>query len=242
MSDQSLTPESPLPLRPKVRLRERFSWFWEYYKWYALLALSLVAVLVLSTLQLCSRVSYDYTVLYAGPQYLGFEAKNTVAASFAEMARGGGDTAPSVELRVCHILTNEQAQQGGYSASYLQDQLSLFDNEIKVGDALILLLAPALFERIQAGSGALMPVSLYLPSGDVTVRFYEEDNPYAVYLSGTSFGTLPGLSELPDDTLLCLRTPVSLGTLFRQKKAEENHARYEQLFADLLAWQPTEED
>jgi len=50
-----------------------------------------------------------------------------------------------------------------------------------------------------------------------------------------------GFSALPADTLVCLRSPVSLGNLFRPEKAQKEYGKYETLFRAILAMPKSEQ-
>ena len=63
-------------------------------------------------------------------------------------------------------------------------------------------------------------------------------NHYAVVLAKTDFGKLPGLSTLPEDTILCIRKPAY--HLLNASRVEEQHARSLSAFLGALSYQSKE--
>ena len=52
-------------------LKEKLKNFWYHYKWHSVVALVVVIALLVCTLQLCKKESYDTYILYAGSKSIG---------------------------------------------------------------------------------------------------------------------------------------------------------------------------
>ena len=64
--------EVSIPSTPKEKIQN----FWYHYKWHTLIALLLVAVIIVCSLQFCAKESYDAYILYAGGKSIGRTAKD----------------------------------------------------------------------------------------------------------------------------------------------------------------------
>ena len=71
-----------------------------------------------------------------------------------------------------------------------------------------------------------------LPEG---IEFYDESKS-AIRLSSLPIGSEPGLCDLPEDTWLCLRSPISLANFFKPQKAEAEHAEYQAYLRAVISY------
>lgn len=61
---------------PPSTLKEKIQNFWYHYKWHSIVSIFLVAVVLVCTLQLCSKTEYDSYILYAGSKNIGRTAED----------------------------------------------------------------------------------------------------------------------------------------------------------------------
>ena len=98
-------------------------------------------------------------------------------------------------------------------------ELGKFQDLIVAGEQNVCLLDPWLYETVkkQGGFAKLSDVLGYTPESAV--------DEYAIKLSDTEFGQyFAGVSSLPDNTYLCLRTPGALQSMFGTKSEKFDQA------------------
>lgn len=209
-------------------MKEKLSDFWYHYKWHTIVSLLLVLVIAFLSVQTCRRrKESDCVLLYAGPHAVAYPDKEQLLGSVA--AAGGSDKAD-----LYHYIVSFETGSSGTN----YEGLTNFDAEIQSGEALILLLSPALYARV-AEQNAVVPLDGYV--GDTAAVWYD-DTRRAVCLSSLPLAGAPGFSTLPGDTLLCLRGPVSVGAVFRRRRAEKRYRTAEETLRALLSYQPPESE
>lgn len=200
--------------------------FWYHYKWQFLLSVFGIVVLIVCLVQ-CSGNGRgdDACVMYAGNCTLSVEGKRGILATLDDFVDDrNGDGKVVVGMPFYSIYTNEEIEkfassQQGYLKQMSVDNRNLFDQEIYSGEASLCFISPTLFEDL-CEAGALIPVSEYecLPEGAVTDGY--GGAAYGVRLSSLAIYGYPGFSELPEDTILCLRTETTMGAFLGGEAAK----------------------
>ncbi|MBO7150539.1 MAG: hypothetical protein J6V82_02185 [Clostridia bacterium] len=210
-------------------MKEKLINFWYHYKWHTIFALFFVGVVVVCLVQTRDKRSFDYTVMYAGADVIS----GAESGSITDTLQGAAGEDKSVKL--IHYFISLEAgstQASGFS----KQNLDAFDNEIKTGEAVILLLSTELYERVMEGSGGIISMTPYLPETlPEGIEFYD-DTQSAIRLSSLPIGQEAGLCDLPEDTWLCLRSAVSLTNIFNQDKAEREHQEYQQYLKAIVSF------
>ena len=220
--------------------------FFYHYKWHTVIALFLVVAILVCLLQTCSKEAYDVEVMYAGPKNLN--DKQTVIdiqnafAEFATDENGDG----KVVARLVAYWVDERYYGGGdgenkdvdvpYLANNSLTNEKAYHDEIQAGNLSICLVSPYLFYQVYT-EGGFMRIDELFPTLDESVYRVGEDgsiNHSAVVLSKTPFGSLPGLSTLPKDTILCLRKPGY--HLLNASHLEAQHANSKNVFLNALGY------
>ena len=186
-------------------------------------------MVVVCLVQTRDKRSFDYTVMYAGADVIS----GAESGSITDTLQGAAGEDKSVKL--IHYFISLEAgstQASGFS----KQNLDAFDNEIKTGEAVILLLSTELYERVMEGSGGIISMTPYLPETlPEGIEFYDESKS-AIRLSSLPIGQEAGLCDLPEDTWLCLRSAVSLTNIFNQDKAEREHQEYQQYLKAIVSF------
>lgn len=220
-------------LRIKLPVSERLSNFWYHYKWHTIVSAFVVIVLVVLTVQLCSREKYDVFILYAGDKAVlnvsedgnvpertkflnsfesvssDFDGNGEVNVAFKSMYRPDED---EIERRKRENLELAENQ-------IFEDGRSL-DALIAQSDYYLLLLDLAVFREYAVKSKMIGSVEQYLPSGFKGERV-REGTSVGVYLKDTGFSEFEGLRDLPDDTVICIKYANAFASEADEKKRDD---------------------
>ena len=223
-----------IEIKVENRFTNWFSNFWYYHKWKVLIVVFALILLTVTTVQMCRNTTEDLTVLFAGSAFIVNENQELIKEAFASVMPEdfNGDGEKVCGLSTVTVYSNEQIAaikelaaadtsvlpvNGAYNAQ----QLSAFDNLIAVGEYRVMLLEPWLYDRVASGGG-FRKLSDVL--GNTPDTAYSE---YAVRFMDTPFAKAnpEEFEGLPADTLLCLRTEISISSAISHKKAGDyqNH-------------------
>ena len=213
------------------RFSAKWENFWYHYKWHTIVSLFLVFVLLFLGLQTCQKQEYGYFMMYAGPKSLS-TAETVKMADYLEKVAEESGLEPGKQASFSYLYINLDKDSG--TGGLTSQNLQVFDDDIMTGKSTLLLISPALYARLIESDGGIIALDEYLPKTDHSIRF-ADDTHRGILLSSLGLYQQEGFSSLPADTVLCLRSPVSLGNLFRPEKAQKEFQNYETLFRALLA-------
>ena len=219
--------------------------YWYHYKWHTIIGVFLLVTLLICTLQMCRKPSYDTEIIYAGPYSIGKvqqgDIKNTIASFMKDNDKNG-----SVDLNLISywvdddILDNEDYDPSNVSLlqqNSMQNKQN-FHDEISAGDVVIYLVSHDLFLEMME-RGCLYSLTELVPTLSDTVLTTDKDGEktsYGVTLSALPVGSLAGLSSLPADTVLCMQDVRFLNQIFNKDKTEAQHAYCRELMTSLLSF------
>lgn len=223
----------------KPPMKERLENFWYHYKWHSLVALFLIITVLVCSLQMCTRTSYDIYITYAGYR----EVKRTAVAGgspYGEMVGSleritgdlDGDGETNVSLRTLFIPSEEERElllseneNLEINEALVTEDRKTLDSEIVFGDNYVYFLSESLFlEYEDRYDGGLFLSLSELGKNTEGVKF-ASDNGNAVYLSSLKISSLPVLCDLPDDTVVCMRNLSEVSQVFGKAQNEENYRR-----------------
>ena len=223
-------------------LSSRLENFWYHYKWHSIIAVFLVIAVLICTLQTCSRESFDGFVLYAGKKGIsrtegdgGVEYALFLSAfsDIMEDRDENGEITPSF-LDLYIPSADDMKESGSDLYSLASENISRLEYELISGsDFFLCLLSEYNYEQYKTWDSlpVFTPISQYLPEGSTAVLYDE----YAVKLITLSFFTLDGISDLPDDTVVCLRRLTSVNAAMN-REARENYENAEKMLRELLSY------
>ncbi len=241
---------SPEAIRPHG-FKENAENFWYHYKWHTLIALFLIFTLLICTLQMCSRPKYDVHVLYAGGHYVDRKSQNgdippyNVLHSSLSLFTSDFDGSGSVSLAldVKYVLSDseiaklEATLEPGEELPYaaLMSNAESLASLMSYSEYYLCLFSPAVYEQYKTigDLSRFAPLESYVHE-DVSVEYYSE---YAIKLATLDAYSLPGLCDLPDDTLVCLRRT---GEVFDSGRSAEAFRRSSQTLAEILSYKKGE--
>lgn len=210
-------------------VKEKAENFWYHYKWHSIVALFLVITLVICALQLCGRTKYDAHILYAGSRNIGRTAADgdvaeivTVISSLKKITDDFDDNGEiSVNFTNLYYLTAEElgALDDVNDALLTTDQKTL-SSVMSHSDYYLMFISVGVYEEYHKVGDEEMFIDLTgYASLNADAVYYA---PNAILLSSIEASRLPGLADLPDDTLICVRQTSVMGG-----KSKE-HVKYQE--------------
>ena len=246
------------PILPKTP-KEKIENFFYHYKWHTVIAVFLVAVITICSVQMCAKVDYDAYLLFAGPKGMASTQIHALEGSAAPFVKDySGDGEVHVSFVSYYIANSEDIRDPdnpltGDAAAQSKLNYDSFTAEIQTGNYLICMLSPDMFYALNE-TGIFLPLvganGVYANSDDLpnevqnAVHYGESFT--GVRLSDLSLSFLPGFSALPEDTVLCIRRPSAVTEWYQSVLPwiKTDHAeRLEQhleIFRSMLAYQNPE--
>ena len=197
-------------------------------------------VLLVCTIQMLQKKSYDAYILYAGPNAFTAEQENALGNALKYVVGGfdenGKTTVNMTKLIVMSEQELEQAQaqasEEGTTLAYnyetRQKTLEQFNLELMTGNSYLCFMSRYMYEKC-ADNGRFVPLSDLVadpPAG--------KNDEYSVVLGKTEYGQYfsEAFSCMGEEILVCLRRPNVVEQY--GKKALEEYRRYEQIMVDIL--------
>lgn len=214
--------------------------FWYHYKWHSIIALFLVFTVTICSLQMCRKESYDIHVLYSGGHEISRNSVDGNAPEYksalSSIARVTDDFDEngevSVTLKDLFMLSTEEikkieAEDDDHEVNYalINENQKILRDSIMYSSYYVCLLSPSVYNEYKTVDGVEIfePLApLIAEDATTTIEYYDA---CAVYLSSTRFYSLPGISTLPLDTLVCLKTPSVFASHFNKKDTERDYER-----------------
>ena len=225
--------------------------YWYHYKWHTIVAIFLVITVLVASLQMCTRTSYDVHIMYAGNHKIEKISTNgnsttpfsSTLASFGRVVPDlNGDGEVHVNLLDLFVMTAEEVAEfnktndGTTEINEIQikeNTTALEANYLLFGDYYIMLLSPALFEKYdEQYDGALFADISRYASGEVLSSLSLTENRRGVYLSSLGIYSMIGIEGLPADTVVCIRNKTAFGN----GSNEANHGYSEAAFKEILKY------
>ncbi len=203
---------------PKT-FKEKISNLWYHYKWHSIVAVFLIIAILVCSLQLCSKESYDIYILYAGSKQIGKSSADsdvpeivtvmTTLKSVTDDYDGNGEK--NIGFQSYYYLSNEEASKLGDNVNYTllnQDKKTL-EAVIEHSEYYLLFISPAVYEQYKGEDGRMFSYLTEFKAQNPNAEYY---NDCAIKLSSLGFYSLPGVANLPEDTLICIKAPNLLAS------------------------------
>ena len=193
--------------------------FWYHYKWYTIVGAFLVFAFVVLSLQMCSKTSFDAHIIYAGNHEIKRVSDDGDTSPYNKMlgelklAVGDtdGDGTVNIDLRDLFVVNDAEAEElvGSLDGYEINENLVKEDSEtlyqlMLMSDYYVCFLSERLYTEYSAQySGLFEPIAKYAAEDGEYVYLDE----CAIYLNSVGdFATMPEISRLPSDTVICLRS------------------------------------
>ena len=205
--------------------------FWYHYKWHSLLSIVVIIAILVCSLQFCSKESYDSYILYAGSKSISKTRTDgdvaeieTVITSLKRISEDfDGDGTNNENFLNLQYMNAEEiaAAEGNVNDALLMSDQSTLASVLEHSEYYLCFISVSVYEDHHlVGTNELF---IDLSEHKANYPDLEYYNGCAIYLSSTGAYSLPGLSALPEDTLICIRRPSVLGA-----KTDEHSELFDQ--------------
>lgn len=223
--------------------------FWYHYKWHSIISAFLVIVILICSLQMCTKTTYDVHILYAGAYKLektssdGDVSPYMGTVSSLKRVSDDFDKNGSVDVNLLDlfVMTNEEISEFYQNESnagkeineiQIRDNTETLDTTLLMSNYYVCFLSESLFLKYSAQhSGALFAeIAPYTnPNNN-----YEYASSKGIYIRSLDFYEMPYISALPDDTVVCIRRLSDVSGLFGGADAEDSFKRAEIVLREIL--------
>lgn len=206
--------EVTAPATPKEKVQN----FWYHYKWHSLVALVVIIATLVCSLQFCSREKYDAYVLYAGSKNIGRTTSDGDVAEISKVISAvkrvtgdfDGNGTVSLSFTNYYYLSADEATD----ATDVNEALAATDKKqlssvLEHSEYYLLFISKAVYnEYHKVGDEELFIDLTPYAEYNTEAEYYAQN---AILLSSLDFYSFPGLSALPEDTLICIRRTSVIG-------------------------------
>ena len=213
-------------------LKEKVQNFIYHYKWHTLIALLLVIALVVCSLQFCSKEDYDAYILYAGSKNIGRTSKDgdvaEIATVISSLKRITDDFNENGETTLnftnyYYLSADERKDVDDLNEALLANDRNSISSVLEHSEYYLCFISKAVYEQYHKVGDEELFISLDgYKTASPDIELYADN---AILLSSTEAYKLPGLSSLPDDTLVCIRRPSVLGGKSKEHTAHLENAK-----------------
>ncbi len=198
-------------------LKEKLQNFWYHYKWHSVVAIIVIFALLVCSLQFCSREEYDAYILYAGSKNIGRTASDgdvaEIATVISSLKRISGDFDENGEVSInftnYYYLSADDMVDDDVNDALLASDEKALSSVLEHSEYYLCFVSISVYEKYcKVGDNELFIDITDYTAAHSEIQHYSDS---AIYLSSTAAAKLPGLSGLPEDTLICIRRPSVLG-------------------------------
>lgn len=231
----------------EIRVENRFlRWldnYWYHYKWHTVIGVFALIVVLICTLQMCTKEQTDVNILYAGSYSFvesgGAELSSAIGAVMPKDYNGDGRKQAGISS--LYVLSEAQVKalrqeliEAGeenpfINSGYYAQELNKFYQLLQTGEYSICLMEAWIYESVRE-NGVFLPLAEAL--GSKPGEAYDD---YTVRLSDTDFGRyFTGVADMPADTLIGFRRQGSLTSLMNRERAEKTYAQALETFRSIM--------
>ena len=223
-------------IKIKLPISKKLENFWYHYKWHTIAAVFIIVAIVVCSLQMCSRESVDFHIMYAGGAEISKTSEDGDTPEYVRIIRVlenyvddvDGDGKKNIAFSTYFAPSDEEIKIAettpGVEVNYnlMSSDRDALNARFGNGDYYLCFISPHVYEQYK-GVGdvsAFAPIANYAPMG-AKLEYYSE---YAIKLSSTSFyKNNPDIREiLPEDTLVAIQIKRVIGV------KKDNDERYSQ--------------
>lgn len=249
-----------MKIESKSKVGKWFENYFYYYKWHTLIAIGLIFAITFCTVQICRRETYDSYILYAGSYDIrgskkesdadlseytrvykslleavrDFDENGKKTASFESLYMLSNDEILALEKELADKKANgEEAQE--INLTLISENNKTFKERMVYGEYYVCILSSSLYDAYKSIDGVAMfvPLTEYVEDGN-SVEYLDD---CAIYLKSLDFASLPGMENMPEDTVVTLRTKSAVSSRFNKKKNNEYYERSIEVIKNIINYE-----
>ncbi len=213
---------------PKMTPKQYVENFWYYNKWFVLVGIVFLALIVIASVQFFTKDEPDAGILYAGATILSDDdCEKIICSSKTLLFDVNGDGKVSLDFKNFVLYSDFDILNHEGQKIQAREEFQAYSEEILAGDGCILLLDEFFYSEL-AQNGAL--VNLYEMYSELPKSAVDY---YGLRLGETKLYQQEGFSSLPKDTILCLKFSPVVGEDSPEEKTLQDQINRE-LFLRLV--------
>ena len=173
--------------------------FWYHHKWAVIITVFFVVVAIICTIQLANRTQYDAYFELIGNG--GSITKTQHEDIISSLSRFVGDCDDNGEVSVLFSREVFISDENDVVAGVLNSNVTTFMREALYQDYFIFFIDPVLYESYKE-SGMFVPLENHV--GPIPEEMMYDE--CAIKLSSCKITELPGISSIPENSLIVLKT------------------------------------
>ena len=216
--------------------------FWYHYKWHSIIALFLIFTISICTFQMCRKEEYDLYVLYGGSKYISRKVEDgnfceydTITASFRQITKDYDENgALNVSFLDKYLLSDDELKEADdVNLSYIYQNNEAFRDLMFSSPYYICFLSDKLYLEYAETEGVFCPIAPYTGGFELD---YLDDGAVYLHSDNLTFNTLPGICDLPENTVICLKSKTVISSFFSNKENEAHFLRSEESLKAIFAY------
>lgn len=232
--------------------------YFYHYKWHTLAAIFVIIAVLVCSIQMCSKESVDVYIMYAGQRDIksirlenDVQEYTKVQKSLSEAVRDfDEDGSVNISLEALYMLSNDEIlkieeeiaekkangeEVEEINLSVLVENNQIFKEKVLYSEYYVCILSESLYNayKVVEGVKIFVPLESFVKKGG-SVSYLDDS---AIYLNSLDFGKLPGLSQMPDDTVVALRSMSAVSAHFNKKDNEELYERSKEVIENILNYE-----
>ena len=232
--------------REKQSFKEWIENYFYHYKWHTVIALVVIFAIVICSLQMCEKTSYDLHVMYAGSEDIRMSAKEGDISEYQKLLSGikpyvsdaNGDGTVNINLLNLYMPSSEEIEEIGKTdnneanLALIAQNNEIFKQNVQYGKYYVCFLSEHLFKKHTEDESTVRfaPIADYA-EGNGSVKFANE---YGIYLSSLPIYEKPGFNLLGEDTVVCIRRVDYISGSFDKDNSLTVFRNSEELLRNLI--------
>ena len=208
----------------------KFDNFWYYYKWHTIIAVFLVFVIVVCTVQACSREKEDIRIIYAGGSFVEGEYHREISKTLSSVLPEDfdGDGKKNVGFVNYQIYSPEEivelekiilpdGTKNVVNKAQNTSNMTGYTSYLMTGDVSVCFLSRYLFEKLKENDRLVLLSEIF---DERPASAYDE---YGIDLSKTDFYKYnSALHAMDEETVVCLLRQTVVGASSKDEEYQRS--------------------